>query len=262
MTRLAHFQAGEGPRALLLLHGFLGSGRNLGSLARRLAARDPSLSVFALDLTGHGTSPPLPPGADLETLARDVLATAEDLGLATPLRMVGHSLGGRVALRAGLLDAAAIAHGTLLDITPSPIPVGAAETTRVLDVLAGAPERAPGRDAFRAHLRAAGLPDEIVEWLLLNLIEESGAYRWRIDRKALTDFHARMIAEDLWPAVEGPHGYGLRCIRGGLSGYVSDADARRLEAAGCPVHTIPGAGHFVHLDRPDELLDLLLGDLR
>jgi len=58
---LAHDRFGEGPRIVLVLHGFLGSARNLATLARGLAQRRPDVSVIALDLTGHGESPPLPP---------------------------------------------------------------------------------------------------------------------------------------------------------------------------------------------------------
>lgn len=257
--RLASLRFGEGPRPLVLLHGFIGQARNLATLARRLA--DAGLAVLALDLTGHGASPPLPPGADLTTLARDVLATAQTLGAGGPLRLVGHSLGGRVALRACLLDAAAVAHVTLLDIGPSPLAGGDHEVSRLLAVLATAPAEAGSREPFRAHLRAGGLAPALVEWLLLDLETDAGGYRWRIDREALAALHRRTSAEDLWAAVQGPRAYGLRCVRGGRSRYVSDADARRLEAAGCPVATLEGAGHFVHADRPAELAALLLADL-
>ena len=73
--------------------------------------------------------------------------------------------------------------------------------------------------------------------------------------------HTRIAAEDLWPAVESPHDYAVRCIRGGASGYVSDADARRLQAAGCPVVTVDGAGHFLHAERPDAVADAVLASL-
>ena len=74
---------------------------------------------------------------------------------------------------------------------------------------------------------------------------------WRIDRHALAALHARIAAEDLWPAIESPGLFGpVRCVRGGHSGYVSDDDAARLQAAGCVVITIPGAGHFLHVEQP------------
>jgi esterase len=250
---LAHTRTGEGPRPVVLLHGFLGSARNLASLARRLAQAEPATTVVSVDLPGHGASPPLPPGADLATLAADVLASARALGLESPLLLVGHSLGGRVALQAAAHAAGAVAAVTLLDISPSPSRRGG-EVERVLDALAGAPAEAATRDVFRASLRAGGLADPMAEWLLTNLEAAPGGLRWRFDRAALAALHDRTRREDLWEAVEDPRPYVVRCLRGAASGYVTDADAARLGAAGCPVATIAGAGHFLHVDRPDEVL--------
>jgi pimeloyl-ACP methyl ester carboxylesterase len=253
LTRLAHARYGEGPRPLLVLHGFLGSARNLASLARGLAARDPRWSVVALDLPGHGDSPPLPRGADLATLAHAVLGTARELA-PPPYALVGHSLGGRVALRAALLEPAAIAHVTLLDISPAGRPAGA-ETARIVEALLSAPDEAASRDPFRQHLLAAGLDGGIADWLLTNLARDGGRHRWRIDRTALAALHPRITGEDLWAAVEGPRSYTLHCVRAGRSGYVPDVDAARLAAAGCAVATIDGAGHFLHAERPAETLE-------
>jgi esterase len=257
VTELAASSTGRSPRSLVVLHGFLGSSRNVATLARELSERDPSLTVVALDLRGHGASPPLPTGADTRTLAHDVLATASRLGLPRPLRLVGHSLGGRVALRACLLEPSAVAHVTLLDITPSPIG-DHGETTRVVTALVGAPEAGASREVFRAHFRNVGLSPELTEWLLLNLVRDGESYRWRVDRAALAAFHPRITEEDLWPAVEGQRRYSLHCVRGGLSAYVSNEDARRLEAAGCPVDTVDGAGHFLHVERPAQVAERVL----
>lgn len=261
MRPLAHARTGQGPRAVLLLHGFLGSARNVASLARGLAERDQSLSVFALDLTGHGASPPLPEGADTATLAADVLGTARALDVPTPVRLVGHSLGGRVALRAGLLEPAAVGHVTLLDISPSRLKPGG-ETAAVVEALVRAPDVARSREEFRVYFRAAGLADEVTDWLLLNLAREGDMVRWRIDRAALAALHRRIGAEDLWPAVEGPRPYSLHCVRGGLSPYVDEGNAQRLAAAGCPVDTIAGAGHFLHVEQPIPTLERVLAGLR
>ena len=246
-----------GARAIVLLHGLLGSRRSLATITQRLAERLPSLTVTALDLLGHGRARPLPPVADLATLARAALEDARGLGLPEPFALVGHSLGGRVALRACLLEPAAIAHATLLDIGPSPLRADH-EIGRIFDILLAAPDAAPSRDAFRRHFRAAGLADEVTEWLLLNLEPADSGYRWRIDRPALAALRERTAGEDLWAAVEAPHAYSLHCVRAGLSSYLSDEDARRLAAAGCPVDTIEGASHFLHVERPAEVVESLL----
>lgn len=244
----------------MLLHGLLGSARNLATLARGLAARDPALGVVALDLTGHGASPPLPPAADTATLAGDVLATADALGLAAPLALVGHSLGGRVALRVAELASARVASVTLLDVAPGPLS-GAGEVSRVLEVVQDAPETFETRGQARAHLLAAGLAPGLADWLVLNLAPAGDLYRWRVDRRALAALHGRTAAENLWTVIERPRDWALACARGGASPYVSDADARRLEAAGGRVVTIDGAGHFLHAEHPVAVRDAVAAAL-
>jgi pimeloyl-ACP methyl ester carboxylesterase len=206
------------------------------------------------DLTGHGSSPPLPPGADLATLGRAVIATARHLGLSPPYALVGHSLGGRVALRAALDQPEAVGEVTLLDIAPGPVRPSS-ETERTLSRLLAAPAEVGSREEMRAFLGAGGLPGATVEWLLMNLTPQGEGFRWRIDRVALAELRRRTDAEDLWEAVGGRA--RVRCIRGAQSPYVSDKDAGRLEAAGSQVVTVPGAGHFLHVDRPGEVLAAL-----
>jgi esterase len=259
VSELFYTRVGHGPRPLALLHGFLGSGRNLATLARGLAGGGPQYSVYVFDLPGHGSSPPLSPQADLGTLARALLAAARALDRA-PWTLVGHSLGGRLALKAALMEPAAVAHPTVLDITPSALPPGG-ETARVVAALVAAPETAPSRETFRAWFTRAGLAPALTDWLLLNLARDGDRLRWRIDRQALAALYPRINAEDLWPAVESRGGGGVHVVRGSLSSYVSDADCRRLEAAGVRVDTIDGAGHFVHVDRPAETLDRILKGL-
>jgi pimeloyl-ACP methyl ester carboxylesterase len=259
VSGLAHTRAGDGPQPLALLHGFLGSSRNLATLARGLAAGAPQYSVYAFDLPGHGASPPLPPGADLSALARALVTSARELA-ALPWTLVGHSLGGRVALATARLQPDGVRHLTLLDITPSAVPPGG-ETARVVEALAGAPEEARHREEFRAWFAAAGLAPAVVEWLLLNLAPRADALRWRIDRRALAALYPRINAEDLWPIIESRREYGVHAVRGARSTYLSEADRRRFEAAGARVDTIEGAGHFLHVDRPAETLDRILKGL-
>ena len=243
----------------MLLHGLLGSARNLATLARLLLARSPDLTVVAFDLPGHGQSPPLPPDSDSAFLARAVLDSVATLGVTAPLRLVGHSLGGRVALRAALVQPSVVASLTLLDIAPGRL--GAAgEVGRVLDVLARVPDVVTTRADARAALVGGGLAPALAEWLLTNLESVAEGYRWKIDRRALAALHARIAGEDLWPVVEGPRPYAVRCVRG-AHGYVTDADVRRLQAAGCPVVTIDGAGHFLHAERPEAVAEAVRASL-
>lgn len=255
---LESFQLGEGEVPTVLLHGFLGSGRNLRSLAVAWSGAEPRRRFLVPDLTGHGASLPMPPGADLYTLARDVVETARARGFTGPLELVGHSLGGRVSLAASLASPSDVASVMLLDIAPGPVPVDLSESGMVLNVLLQAPDTAPNRREMRAWLVDRGLSEGLADWLVMNLSSTpDGGVRWRFDRQALAELHGRVNEVDLWAAMERP-GARVRCIRGGRSRYVTDADAARMEAAGCPVATLPEAGHFVHVDAPQALLQWLM----
>ena len=255
---LESFQLGDGEVPTVLLHGFLGSGRNLRSLAAAWSQAEPRRRFLLPDLTGHGASPVPPPDADLETLARDVLETARAQGFGGPLELVGHSLGGRVSLAASLVSPADVARVELLDIAPGRVPVDLSESGMVLNVLLRAPDTASNRREMRAGLVGQGLSEGLADWLVMNLVATpEGGVRWRFDRQALARLHQRVNGAELWAAVEHP-GARVRCIRGGRSRYVTDADAARLEAAGCPVATLPEAGHFVHVDAPQALLQWLM----
>jgi pimeloyl-ACP methyl ester carboxylesterase len=255
---LESLQLGEGEVPTVLLHGFLGSGRNLRSLAAAWSEAEPRRRFLMPDLTGHGGSLPMPPGADLSTLARDVVETARAKGFTGPLELVGHSLGGRVSLAASLGSPADVASVALLDISPSPVPVDLSESGMVLNVLLQAPDTASNRREMRAGLLGRGLSEGLADWLVMNLVSTpDGGVRWRFDRQALAELHGRVNGVDLWAAVEHP-GAKVRCIRGGRSRYVAAADVARMEAAGCPVATLPEAGHFVHVDAPEALLRWLM----
>ena len=254
---LAYFEVGAGARPLVLVHGFLGAGRNLTTLAKRLAERDASLRIVVPDLRGHGESPALRESDDHYSLARDLLALTQTLALPVPFEIMGHSLGGRVALALASLAPDALSAITLLDISPSPTEGRFSDSTSIFEAIASGPQQASSREPFREHMRASGVSERLVQWQMLNLVLKDGLYRWRIDPIALGRLQPSISKVDLWPALEtaAAHGTRLHVIRGGRSPYVSDEDARRLAAAGCKVDTLPGVGHFVHVEGLEGLLN-------
>ena len=253
------FHRGDGERPVVLLHGFLGSGRNLASLAREWTARDPTLRAIVPDLPGHGESPALPEGADLSTMGRAILELiAAEAGDGSAVTVVGHSLGGRVALQAAAM-ASSIDAVVLLDIAPGPVPSHAGPG-EVVDILRSLPDTAASRAEMIEHMESAGISGALTDWLAMNLQRSGDEYVWRIDREGLADFHRRTTIVDLWPLVEHSHSALRRCIRGGRSSFVGDKDVLRLERAGCRVDTLPDAGHFLHVEALDDLLDVLVDD--
>jgi len=256
MALLAHSTVGSGPRGTLLLHGFLGSARNLRSLQQRLSDVDPSRTVMAVPRPGHGESAPPREDETLGSMAAAVLETAHAAGLPPPYDVVGHSLGGRTALALAGLAEPEVAAVALLDISPSPIPASLSASGAVLRKLLSVPASAPDRRAMKEALAATGLPGPLVDWLATNLRpDEGGGVRWRIDRAGLERLQPRVNAEDLWGVVERG-GVKVLCIRGDRSPYVPSEDVRRLESLGAQVSTVE-AGHDVHVEALSQVLTLL-----
>jgi esterase len=249
---------------VVFIHGVLGRGANWQGFARKLVTARPELGALLVDLRMHGESQAMPPPHTFEAATRDVLALL-DVALSEPvLAVVGHSYGGKVALK--LLEARPeLAHEAwVLDASPSARGErsGADSTQRVLDSLTGLPETFPSRNAFAETLTARGVAPALGAWLAKNLKREGSALRFGLDLEAITELLADHDRQDLWPVVEASNRAAkLRFVLGGRSTTISaETRARLTELASRDVielMTLPDAGHWLHADDPDGLLDLL-----
>lgn len=101
MTASLHIRRfGSGPRPVLALHCALGNGAGWRAMAAHLPH---DRHLLAPDLPGHGRSPDLPLDADLHSAMTDLVReVARDAGAGRPIDVIGHSLGGTLALRLAL----------------------------------------------------------------------------------------------------------------------------------------------------------------
>lgn len=234
-------EAGEGA-PVVLLHGLFGAARNLGVAQRALATR---LRVIALDLRNHGASPH-DPAMDYPTMAADVLETLDQRG-ALPAVLIGHSMGGKVAMMAALLRPAAVARLVVADIAPVSYRHGNA---RIAAAMAALP-LTPGltRAAADAAL-ADAVPDAGVRAFLLQNLALGAHPRWRIGLHAI----AAAI-----PDIEGWHAPDGAAYRGPtlfIAGAASDhvrpehRPAIRVLFPLARFVTFKRAGHWLHTDDP------------
>src|SRR6476660_3741682 len=115
-VQLAATEYGAGP-PLAILHGLFGSGRNWRSIAQQLAANH---RVLAFDLRNHGASPWADAMAYGE-MVEDLRASLRDRGI-DRAAVLGHSMGGKVAMMTALLYPAEVDRLVVVDIAPAANP--------------------------------------------------------------------------------------------------------------------------------------------
>jgi len=247
--RLNSIEAGAGP-CLVLLHGLFGAAGNWGAIQKALA---PRYRVLALDLRNHGASPH-GFGMDYPTLAEDV---AETLGDA-PAIVIGHSVGGKVAMQLALTRPALVHTLIVADIAP----VTYAPTLRpFVAAMQGLPLR-PGltRREADAHL-ATTVPDPAVRgFLLQNLLLSATPPRWRL---GLAEIGAAMPEIEGFPTMANRYPGPTLVLSGSRSDYVRPAHQAPIRALfpAARFVRIADAGHWLHAEQPAAFLAAVEGFL-
>ena len=243
----------DGP-PLVLLHGLFGSGANWHGIARRLEARH---RILVPDLRNHGDSPS-DPVMTYSAMAEDLaeLLAVEEVARAI---VVGHSMGGKVAMWLALSNPERIAAAVVVDIAPVAYP-GGFET--LIDALLALPlaDVADRKDADRRL--AAAIPDCAVRgYLLQNLRHDSGGWGWRCN---LTGIAAALPALLDFPDAGGQSFAGPALFLYGTNSNYVGSDVLGTIRALFPharLRAVPNAGHWVYSDQPDAFVGALSGFL-
>jgi len=237
-------QLGEQGSWVLVVHGLFGDGNNLGSLGRALAERH---RVLLVDLRNHGRSPHAD-DCSLLAMAADLAALQQrfDTG---PCAVVGHSLGGKVAMQLALADGGRINRLVVADIAPVTYPEHHQPVFEALHSvdLTQLTKRADAEQQLAQLLDDAGLRGFLMKSLVR---DEDGRFRWRMNIDALQRNYGQFTVAPQGASWPGPTLF----IRGGNSNYIRtehDAVMRTLFPA-YELLTVEGAGHWVHGERPAE----------
>ncbi len=268
---------------MIFLHGILGRRVNWRSFARRWVDRMPGWGAVLVDLRLHGDSQDsgdsqgLAGPHDLASASADVVELARAIELEHGGRiaaLLGHSFGGKVAI--GVADALrAEARGLerlwVLDAPPGPRTQPRDRTTeQVFTALAELPGSFVERREFIEALVERSIARPVAQWLATNLVAIEGpsgevrGWRFGLDLVALRGLLDDFMVVDAWPALErvADAGTEVCLVLGGASQAVFGEQREHADRLACAgrigVIEIPGAGHWVHVDQPAALLDLLV----
>jgi len=260
--KLFYRKYGNGP-ALVILHGLYGSSDNWVSIAGKLSGR---FTVYLPDLRNHGSSPHSGTH-DYSSMASDVFEFVSDLKLRQFI-LAGHSMGGKVAMKFALEWPEMLQGLIIVDIGPSgsddPRNPFYREHRKILEALAGskAPE-STSRDEVEKRLSPLIEDERTRSFIMKNLRRTpAGTFKWKLNIEALLANLGRIT--DSVPGIDDENavvsGFPVIFIRGGESGYLmpESFEGIRKVFPAAEIKTVDGAGHWVHAEKPDEIIAAFL----
>ncbi|GAB0117350.1 alpha/beta fold hydrolase [Acidisoma sp. 7E03] len=244
LNAIRYGAAADGRPPVVLLHGLFGSARNWGQHQKALG--DGGRLVLGLDLRNHGESPH-GPVLSYAALAEDVAETLASLDV-PHCRLLGHSMGGKVAMALALTRPDLVERVVVADIAPRRYVHGNADLAAAMLAL----DITPGMTRAEASAALAPrIPDAMIRsFLMLNLrLGPAQPNGWRI---GLPELAGGMALIEDWPPLPGQYQGPALFISGGRSHYVPE-DARPEIRALFPAArfaVLPEAGHWLHVDDP------------
>ncbi len=246
---LACSEGGTG-ESIIMLHGLYGSGNNWRGIARAL---EPTHRILRPDLRNHGQSPH---HADMDycRMAEDVVALMDAKGLQAS-SLVGHSMGGKVAMALALMHPERVERLMVVDIAPvtydhSQEHGGIIRAMQAVDLAS-----VNSRDDAEQQLEESITAPMVRQFLLTNLQRQGNGWSWRIPLETLAD---QLPVIQSWPeALDGTWDGPVCFVYGGNSSYV-DETGRKAALKRFPkarFDCIQGAGHWVHAEAPAAFID-------
>lgn len=239
---------GSGRPNLLMIHGLFGQGRNWTNIATNLS--DCATSLL-LDAPNHGHSPwtdsfSYPAMAD--TIADFI---SERMGSAASLTVLGHSMGGKIAMTLAQRHPHLVDGLIVADIAPDRSSHGYGFRALVTALRSLDLSTLRTRAEASERLKSA-IPDAAVRsFLLQNLRNRRGTFTWQCNLDLLAE--SLGIISSFPDEIDGTYAGPVLWLRGEKSEYVREehfAGMMRLFPT-TTLFTVPGAGHWLHSDAPD-----------
>lgn len=241
---------GNGLPPLIILHGLFGSMVNWRSLATRFSHQ---FQVITIDLPNHGHSPPRKI-FDYPSLARDLVSFMDEQGIGVAT-LLGHSMGGKIAIQCALDFPERITHLLVVDIAPRAYPP---EHLSIFKALSELKLSAYGSRGEIDKALSKGISDSATrQFLLMNLERYKEGYRWRINLSNLQHNYQAIYA-----AIGGKKAYlgPSLFIKGERSSYIRKDDEVEIRRwfPKADIVSIPHVGHWVHAEAPEVLANRVL----
>jgi esterase len=237
---------------VIILHGLLGLSDNWVSFGRRLAS---DFEVIIPDLRNHGQSPHSSV-FDYPSLLGDLQSLIDELEL-REFFLIGHSLGGKIAMDYALESPERLKKLVVVDISLRKYPGNSLQQELIDAMLAVDFSVVHSRSGIDDQLKRYVRSDKLRQFLLKNAYwSDKDHLAWRSNINSINE-NLPLIFDGIVSdnKFENPALF----IRGGLSDYISEDDRKEITIhfPDSSVSTIANATHWVHADAPEEFYNIV-----
>ena len=236
--------------AVILIHGMFGSLSNLGMLGRTLVDK---YRVISVDLRNHGDSPHEREMC-LPSMAADIVRLMDDLGIVKAI-LIGHSLGGKIAMQVALNSPDRVKRLVVADIAPVTYSGGQDQALAGLVAL--------GSASVESRTAADKLLSQYIEepstraFLLKNLArDDEGNFGLKLNISAIEKNYATtLVAAPTGETYGGPTLF----LKGENSAYIQDKHMSIIEQMfpNVQLQVVANAGHWLHAEQPQVVNSLI-----
>lgn len=244
---IAQTVIGDTGRTVVFLHGLLGQGKNFTATAKAL---QPEYRSVLLDLPNHGRSSWTESIDYLDLADRVADHLRAHLTTDLPVHLIGHSMGGKVAMVLAQRHPDLVDRLVIADISPT-VSENTDEFEHLLDSLLSLDLAALRRRADAERALTTSVTDARVRgFLLQNLRAEDAGYAWQANLALL---RRSLDAISDFPVISTTFTHPVLWIAGELSDYVQPEHEPIMRAIfpRSTLVTIKRAGHWVHSEQPD-----------
>lgn len=243
--KLNYRKMGQGA-PVVILHGFLGTLDNWITVGRALSE---DYTVYLVDQRNHGRSPHSDEFS-YDILSQDLHIFLHEHNIAFP-SIIGHSMGGKVAMNYTMKHSSSFRHLIIVDIAPRYYPV---HHQKILEGLISMPfDQIQSRNDAELHLSKFIDSPGVRQFLMKNLERNKNGYSWKPNVKVLNRDIEKVGQEIFNDHVSTGSVY---FIRGDKSDYIGKEDREMIKKMypSSRILTIKDTGHWVHAEQQESFL--------
>lgn len=249
---------------IVIIHGLLGSSNNWRGIAT-CAELSHNRHIYGVDVRNHGASPHTDT-MRYDEMSNDIINVLDKYKLDQCI-LIGHSLGGKIAMATALQNESRIKSLIVVDMSPAKFKYTDDESWnsvgRIVDACANVDlDKCKSRDDCDQQLQQYNINDKSIrQFVLQNLVLNHATHKWnwRVNLNTIQKSMMDIVNFDYNDPQQYTYNHPTLFIAGGNSNYIRKSHYELIQQlfTQCEINTIEGAGHWVHIEKKNAFVKMV-----